>query len=90
MVRVSVTQDDIDKGVPHVAYACPVARAVGRAMGGDGFVLVESERIECTLQHKGFETHSWETPEVVQKFIERFDEEGGHERVSPFEFDLPG
>jgi hypothetical protein len=32
-VRITVTQDDIDKGVRGTACKCPVARAVGRAFG---------------------------------------------------------
>lgn len=40
-MRVTVTQEDIDKGNPAVHDSCPVALAVARATGKEASVLYE-------------------------------------------------
>lgn len=81
-VTVSVTEQDIKKGIKGDPCKCPVARALKRAFhernisAGAGFMFVGPPKRRI----------SWRTPEDVTTFIERFDEEL---KVKPIEFSLP-
>lgn len=77
-MRVEVSQEDIDNGVPGRPYSCAVALAVRRADGGwVSFVGSSEVRLR---------DHAWcSLPEHVQQFIIDFDH---GRRVEPFAFDL--
>lgn len=76
-MKISVTQDDIDKGVARRCTECPVALAATRHVGKPVFVgpnYILSEPLE------------WDTPSAVKEFIAAFD---NGQPVKPFEFELP-
>lgn len=77
-LHISVTQEDIDKGLPMVAACCPVARAIQRVTG-DSSWRVGPMRISPAGPVY------YDTPREVSKFVVAFDR---HLPVSPFEFDL--
>lgn len=83
-IKVTVTDEDIDRGVRRDCDWCPVARAVKRALYGkpgdtlipDGPVKVNQFRIEI-------DGGRMVAPLKVSQFVEDFDNE---KAVSPFEF----
>lgn len=79
-MNVTVTQEDIDGGLPELTLECPVARALERAYG----MQVE---VEYTDLHwwSPAPPHSWhEIPSRrVQQFIADFD---AGKPVKPFTF----
>lgn len=78
---VTVTQEDIDKGIIGAPSSCPVARAIERAIGQE-VVTTASRWIE-----KDRETVDWyewhEHLSVVRQFIINYDCDN---EVSPFTF----
>lgn len=82
-IRIQVTQEDIDGGIRHSIYDCPVARACSRILGKP-FVFV-SGADEGDVRDFGNtpRTYSYETG--VSERIGRFDIGGGME---PFEFTM--
>jgi len=83
-VRVAVTQNDIEQGERHKSYACPVARAIRRALRkrGIGVVLVEVDYVDFAN-----EDGKWHCPfpDRIARWIERYD---ASEPVKPTWFDL--
>ena len=83
-MKINVTQEDIDQGVPLSVLSCPVALAVRRAFGvhyasvGPVFITVEESVND-------FDTY--DTPANVSTFIEDFDTDQA--TVQPFSFELP-
>lgn len=81
-MRVKVTQEDIEKGIPEHCGKCPIARAIRRAMPDAISVGVGSIGVEW-FDKSGFRVA--ELPQQAQQFIYYFD---FGEPVQPFEFDL--
>jgi hypothetical protein len=83
MIKVSVTQEDINNGIPRDAFGCPVVLAIKRATSStsvevDGeFIIVDERRVTA--------------PCSVDAFVTDFD--GTSLRVKPvvaeFVFELP-
>lgn len=78
-MKISVTQDDIDKGSRQCGYACPVAKAIMRALNTI-YVFVNYRTIRINTLECGL-------PNGVADFIRLFD---GGQPVQPFEFELGG
>lgn len=79
-MRIQVTQDDIDKGIPKDCNACPVARAVRRALNADAVSAAARIRVQ-----KGSKRIHYKPSLRVFKFYRQFD--GGY-FVKPFTFEL--
>lgn len=74
---ITITQEDIDNGIPNEADSCPVARAIRRATGqpvrvGDCTIVINREFIY--------------QPPTVRQFVYDFDD--GAYTVNPFSFEL--
>lgn len=82
-MKISVTQDDIDKGIRLLSDSCPVAIAMNRC----GFVRSAAYKTYLIWNHRGTFSgwNGMATPLLVKEFITKFDE---GQAVSPFEFDL--
>lgn len=76
-MRIFVTQEDIDKGVPNDDCKCPVALAISRVRS-TADVHVDRRYIDVGYQ-------SFTTPEPASAFIRAFD---AGQPVEPFEFEL--
>ena len=76
-MKIQVTQEDIDNGLPRRIDFCPVALAVRRAFPKNEQVYVGGDRILIG----GRRYHS---PSVVFDFISLFDSQAGG---LPFEFE---
>lgn len=84
-VHVSVTQEDIDKGIPSDATACPIARALRRHFGPDDrHIDVEVDSVIWVSDNNGVDMIATATNDV-EDFVERFD---NGIPVEPTEFDL--
>lgn len=77
MIPVSITQEDIDAGVPCNGRACPVHRAVARATGSMD-VWVDG----MTIAIDGKE---YRTPSIVETFINDLD---SGRPVEPIDFQI--
>lgn len=87
-MRIRVTAEDIRLGCRYAGTACPVARAIGRAIReanlGDISVNVCPDQIRLWPAFTG-EYTLYEIPYAARNFIMKFD----HGRpVKPFEFEL--
>lgn len=77
---ITVTQDDIDDGLPESCSSCPVARALSRAFGeyvGCG--------LDCFSGIAPFSKVFGRLPPEVESHIRRFDTEGV---MAPFQFEV--
>jgi hypothetical protein len=82
-VKISVKQEDIDKGLLRDAYHCPIARAGKRAgieLGVNSFHLLVSKMLV-------YGTQTIQTPREIKEFVDAFDHFGPG-AVRPFEFEL--
>ncbi len=79
---IEVLQIDIEEGIRGDCDACPVARAVNRAIGRD-FTTVGTDSIQI-----GSEIIT--TPNSVRNWINRFDSGDFSSRPFGFELDIPG
>lgn len=85
-LHVSVTQDDIRRGVPNDPCRCPVARALNRAADTLGYDAAVSAYL-TTLTVDGEKSFYYsKTPGPVGKFVQDFD--AGAASDDPFEFDI--
>lgn len=80
-IRVVVTQDHIDRGIPKDGCWCPIARAI-RDLGDNAFDGLEIE-VDELLVRVGDQTGK--LPPEGLAFIEAFDE---GRPVAPLAFDL--
>lgn len=85
VLRVSVTQNDIDTGKRGAMCECPVAKAISRAMNSRD-VAVDGVRLYAL----GAVIY---LPPAAKEFITAFDYPGSSKRAGlreavPFEFDL--
>ena len=76
-MKVRVTQEHIDEGIPQECGFCPIAIAI-RDQYPNESINVDGEEITIGDNH-------YLTPESAADFIHRFDFGG---KVSPFEFEL--
>lgn len=76
--QITVTQDDIDRGLQGARKHCPVALALRRVFPQGG-ILVEGELLSIG-------SCVWFPSRTVRDFIEDFDE--GDKQVEPFAFTL--
>lgn len=83
-MRISITQEDIDNGIPGSSCKCPTALAVCRVLGIDPIL----EKIEVTDECIELNTSSynmyWGLDDVGVAFIDYFD---NHTPVHPVEFE---
>ncbi len=77
-MKITVTQQDIDKGRPGSHVACPLALAIQR--------VYPRKRIGVSGSLARVGRYSYTLPEVASEFVFRVDR---HQGVKPFEFDLP-
>lgn len=85
-MRVDVTQDDIDRGRPRVACACPIAKAVERCCGYE-YVLVGHRDVRGYRPGdvRRIVIPATPLPSEAAAFVRDFD---AGRSVSPFSFDL--
>lgn len=86
-ILVTVTQNDITRGVEGVGSECMVAKAVRRVIKRKHRQNVCVDRMSIDIGHYPFYTYI-PTPTMVSKAIERYDSEGGKKKVKPFKFNL--
>lgn len=83
-VKISVTQDDIDDGVPGHPYACAINRALRRVYPKK-IVAVEKDRVYFVRRPNDVIEHMAMLPHVAAIFVRAYD---NGEEVAPFAFDL--
>lgn len=76
-MKISVTQDDIDYGIPQSFDCCPVALAIRRNFPGSPVIVSQDVIVIRSTDYSA-------TPEII-RFIDNFDEDCA---VEPFEFEL--
>lgn len=86
-MKVTVTAEDIEKGVPSVLDACPVALAIYRAFGSDPSVGVNVDESEVYVfsEDDGSTIKFWEMPHPIGEIIAHYDNTG---EMDPFGFEL--
>lgn len=74
-MRLTVTQEDIDNGVPNMGESCPIARALRRRFPGAGYVSVGLERIRVDTSDApwGSTLFYADTSKAMRRFILAFD-----------------
>lgn len=83
-MRIEVTQEDIDNGIPEDCWRCPVARAVCRVLSAsESDISVDGVNITHFLGPGDW--IDYPTPQLVNEFIEAFDAKS---TVIPFSFDI--
>lgn len=85
---LTVTEEDIARGVPTDGSACPVARALKRELEPD-YVFVSPDGIELVFETKDTGTIYLDLPATkpMTSFIDAFDSDG---QVQPSRFRLLG
>lgn len=78
-VRIEVTAEDIAKGNPGDACACPVALALQRVLGD---AQCSTDGLECYV---GGQRELVNAPPSVREFVDRFDKQAD---VEPFAFEI--
>lgn len=78
-IKVSVTKNDIRRGVAQRTDRCPVALAVTRALRSQAFVETDEIRVHIPVPCR------MTTPRKAAQFIQSFD---GGQKVNPFTFYL--
>lgn len=81
-MKVVVTQDHIDRGLPARAQLCPIALALNEQHGNGHYVMVSA----IDYSPNGWQTVAWyHMPPEASQFVRDFD----HDRpVQPFEFEV--
>lgn len=79
-MKITVTQEDIDKGLPNRCYECPVSLAVKRALGA------RDVSVSWTITaHVDGEILKFNKTDPITRFVAAFD---ARQPVQPFEFEL--
>ena len=81
-MKIRVTQEHINEGVPGKACSCPIALALNDQINPPHHIQVGSEVI---LISSALDTCAYGLPEKVKQFISDFD---GELFVEPLEFEL--
>ncbi len=89
VVHVSVTQKDLDRGIPGDPMRCAVARALDRAVDADGFqsTFVTVGKHAVWFSSGGGPSWLGWMPGIARDAIAELDLEFGM-KIEPFEFDL--
>ena len=82
-MKIDVTQEDIDNGVPRCRVNCAIAIALRRQVQGCSFVAVDEDLISVIMNDKLSAT--WSTPDIAADFIRHFDIKA---IVEPISFEL--
>jgi len=83
-MRINVTQSDINNGLRYTSNSCPIALAVGRAIGKEVEITFET----CSVYEMIGDFWRWvpyRLPIEVSEFIDQFDDELP---VAPLEFEF--
>lgn len=83
IIAVSVTQDDIDRGIVADVTKCPAARAISRALG----IRVSVDQVKMIFGETGEPVAIVGTPRALADFITIFDVNGAS-AAEPCEFEL--
>ena len=84
-MKISVTYEDIQAGIPTSGSSCPIALAIERAGFCRGHrVRVYSSKIVCFSESDNV-SGRFPLPAVAQSFVSDFDEGMA---VQPFEFEV--
>jgi hypothetical protein len=84
--KISVTQEDIDRGVRSHAGWCPIARAIKRTLfGKPGAPLIPDADVKVGHYAVDIQDGRAYLPQEAVEFIQDFDVD---RPVKPFEFDL--
>lgn len=81
---VSVTQEDINLGMRHNCYHCPIAKATQRNYAHPNYVRIDSGTL-TVFSKVSMQEHTYHLPWNAMTWIAKFD--SGQE-VKPFEFEL--
>ena len=79
-MKITVTQEDIDKGERQNGCRCPIARAIAREGGGGPTVSTRQAILDIDSV-----VHIAELPQPARDFIAAFDNDG---EVQPFTFEI--
>jgi hypothetical protein len=79
-MKIEVTQEDIDKGIPEDSLRCPIGRAMYRTTGG---VWMVYKNVMVPWQISCWKTTS--LPDIAEGFIKNFDK---RLTVKPFTFEI--
>jgi hypothetical protein len=87
ILKVSVTQADIDSGHRNDCTECPIALAINRAAPFDlaYSFKVRHSYVEVFMNNKTGANEFWELPYEAKMFIRNFDK---NKPVKPFEFEI--
>ncbi len=83
-LKVNVTQEHIDKGVPEMACSCPVAKAVAELLN-DGFASTDGVSLTVEDSQRHTQAFANTLPDEVLCFVSDFDH---GKPVKPFSFDI--
>jgi hypothetical protein len=86
-IRVSVTQEDLDKGVPNRANACALFRALARRVPWASDIRIFGGVILFN-NRTARKAYVYETPGVVIRALEAFDNPAARKQLKPFQFQL--
>mgnify|MGYP003556362465 CR=1 FL=1 len=78
VMKIQVTQEDIDKGIKQNICNCPIALSLKRNF--------PRAKVGCSITLNGTWNDAIDTPVEASCFIDKFDNDLP---VEPFEFDLP-
>ena len=85
-MRVTVTQEDIDKGICDNAVSCAIAKAVARKTGSSCRVSYDAVTVyDRNMDEKAF----YKLSRPAREFIAKFDR-GDRESLKPVAFNLVG
>jgi hypothetical protein len=82
-LKIEVTAEDIQNGMPGWCGKCPVALAVRRALGG--FVKREVASVGVSYAAVYVDSRIHMLPSDARMFVQNFDE---GEPVEPFDFEI--
>jgi hypothetical protein len=84
VLDINVTPDDIRRGIPRDALACPIGLAVRRTIGGEGdcVVLVDNESVFLLGSSSSLVAA---LPISAVEFTRKFDDDN---KVYPFDFTI--
>lgn len=88
ILKISVTQEDIEKGIKQDCTKCPIARAVNRALIENNLQPLSCEvegPIKLMDWHNDYVMIDKEQAKKINIFINDFDDE---RKVQPFEMEV--
>jgi len=85
--KIDVTKADIESGERHNVYACPLARAIGRAVGRGVVAIDGGVGLGPDLMSAKVRTNIGPWHDAMDSFIEAFDFRGP-KAVQPFSFEI--